>query len=56
MWDVLLKQKLPLMEYQKYYEMEKLIGSGSFASVYRGKSKIDGSFVAIKAFLKKMLI
>lgn len=44
------------MDYQKYYEMEKLIGSGSFASVYCGKSKADGTKVAVKAFLKKMLI
>jgi polo-like kinase 4 len=35
--------------------MEKLVGSGSFASVYIGKSKTNGNKVAIKAFLKKML-
>ncbi|CAD8083042.1 unnamed protein product [Paramecium sonneborni] len=56
MWEIFLKQKLPLMDYQKYYEIEKLIGSGSFASVYIGKSKGDGTKVAIKAFLKKMLM
>ncbi|CAD8077040.1 unnamed protein product [Paramecium primaurelia] len=56
MWEIFLKQKLPLMDYQKYYEIEKLIGSGSFASVYIGKSKADGTKVAIKAFLKKMLM
>ncbi|CAK74127.1 unnamed protein product (macronuclear) [Paramecium tetraurelia] len=56
MWEIFLKQKLPLMDYQKYYEIEKLIGSGGFASVYIGKSKADGTKVAIKAFLKKMLM
>jgi len=36
--------------------LEKLVGNGSFASVYIAKKKLDGSKVAIKAFLKKMLI
>ena len=30
------------MGYKKYNEIEKLIGSGSFANFYIGKSKADG--------------
>jgi polo-like kinase 4 len=36
--------------------LEKLIGSGSFASVYIARRKHDGTKIAVKAFLKKMLI
>ncbi|CAD8211311.1 unnamed protein product [Paramecium pentaurelia] len=55
-WEKKLKSKIPQLDYQTYYELEKLVGNGSFASVYIAKKKSDGSKVAIKAFLKKMLI
>ncbi|CAD8210052.1 unnamed protein product [Paramecium octaurelia] len=55
-WELKLKSSLPQLDYQTYYELEKLIGSGSFASVYIAKRKADGVKLAIKAFLKKMLI
>ncbi|CAD8126526.1 unnamed protein product [Paramecium sonneborni] len=55
-WEKKLKSKIPQLDYQTYYELEKLVGNGSYASVYIAKKKLDGSKVAIKAFLKKMLI
>lgn len=47
---MLLKQFLPELDYQNYYEVGKLVGSGSFASVYSAIKKDDQSKVAIKAF------
>ncbi|CAD8121920.1 unnamed protein product [Paramecium sonneborni] len=55
-WEKKLKSSIPQLDYQTYYELEKLIGSGSFASVYIAKRKTDGIKFAIKAFLKKMLM
>ncbi|CAD8072249.1 unnamed protein product [Paramecium primaurelia] len=55
-WELKLKSSIPQLDYQTYYELEKLIGSGSFASVYIAKRKTDGIKLAIKAFLKKMLM
>lgn len=36
--------------------MGKLVGNGSFASVYSAIRKADGERVAMKAFLKRILI
>ncbi|CAD8190803.1 unnamed protein product [Paramecium octaurelia] len=55
-WEQKLKSQIPQLDYQTYYELEKLIGSGSFASVYIAKRKTDGNKLAVKAFLKKMLM
>lgn len=35
--------------------MERLIGSGGFASVYEAKRNMDGESFAAKAFYKKIL-
>jgi len=37
------------------YDISKLIGKGTFASVYEAKSKFDNQMYAAKAFYKKTL-
>lgn len=37
-----------------YYDVSKLIGKGTFASVYEAKSKNDNQVYAAKAFYKKV--
>ena len=46
---------VPQMDMQGHYEIEKLLGNGSFASVYMVRRRSDGKLFAAKAFLKKLL-
>lgn len=40
-WFDYLRNKLHMLDYQTHYEINKLIGKGSFASVYEAKGKND---------------
>ncbi|CAD8108281.1 unnamed protein product [Paramecium primaurelia] len=54
-WFDYLRNKLHMLDYQTHYEINKLIGKGSFASVYEAKGKNDQQFYAAKAFYKKQV-
>ena len=53
-WFDNLIYDLHMLDYQAYYEISKLIGKGTFASVYEAKSKNDNLVYAAKAFYKKI--
>lgn len=44
-----------MLDYQAFYDVSKLIGKGTFASVYEAKSKFENQVYAAKAFYKKTL-
>lgn len=54
-WRLLFKEKINMLNYQHFYQMERLIGSGTFASVYVATRIIDREKFAAKAFFKKIL-
>ncbi|CAD8205849.1 unnamed protein product [Paramecium octaurelia] len=54
-WFDNLRNKLNMLDYQVNYDISKLIGKGTFASVYEAKSKFDSQMYAAKAFYKKTL-
>lgn len=47
-----LKDKKEYENYQEFYEVDQLIGSGGFGTVYSGRRKSDGRLVAIKHIAK----
>lgn len=44
-----------MLNYQHFYQMDRLIGQGSFASVYVALRFSDKEAFAAKAFFKKIL-
>ncbi|CAD8090260.1 unnamed protein product [Paramecium sonneborni] len=54
-WFDNLRNKLNMLDYWVNYDISKLIGKGTFASVYEAKSKFDNQMYAAKAFYKKTL-
>lgn len=53
-WFDTLRAELHMLDYQAYYEISKLIGKGTFASVYEARCKNDNQVYAAKAFYKKV--